>query len=60
MFGQKIDPRERQEVLELLARWAEAISRIDEATNAMRFTIVEQPTGMQSKKFEEARGAGYC
>ncbi len=55
MFGRKIDSRERQDVLHLLARWSQAIGRIDEATNAMRFTIAEQRTGMQSEEFEDAR-----
>lgn len=57
MFGRRIDPRERQDVLELLARWSQAIARIDKATDAMRFTIAEQPMGMQSEEFEKARVA---
>jgi len=55
MFGRTIDPRERQDVLELLGRWPRAIARIDEATDAMRLTMAEQPMGMQSEEYEEAR-----
>lgn len=55
MFGRKIDSRERQDVLQLLVRWSQAITRIDKATNAMRFTMAEQPMGMQSEEFEETR-----
>lgn len=55
MFGRAIHPDERQEVLELLGRWFRAIARIDEATDAMRFTMAEQPMGMQSPEFEQAR-----
>ena len=55
MFKRKIDPDERHKVLELLGRWSRAIARIDEATDVMRLTITEQPLGMQSDEFEEAR-----
>lgn len=55
MFGRTIDPRERQDVLELLGRWPRALARIDEASDAMRFTMVEQPMGMRSEEYEEAR-----
>lgn len=55
MLGRKINPDECGKVLELLSRWSCAISKIDRATDAMRFTIAEQPMGMQSEEFEEAR-----
>ena len=60
MFGRRIDPSERQQVLELLGRWSRAIARIDEATDAVRLTIVEQPMGMQSEEFGEARLAAIA
>ncbi len=55
MFGRKIDPNERQKVLELLGRWSRCIARIDTATDAMKRTIAEQPLGMASEEFEKAR-----
>ena len=60
MFKRKIDPNERRKVLELLGRWSRAIVRIDEVTDAMRLTIAEQPLGMQSDEFEEARLAAVA
>lgn len=55
MFGQKVDADERRKVLDLLNRWSQAIARVDKATDAMRFTMAEQPLGMQSDEFEKAR-----
>lgn len=55
MFRRTVNPEERAQVLNLLSRWSHAIARIDKATDAMRLTIAEQPSGMQSGEFEEAR-----
>jgi len=60
MFRRQIDPSERQQVLELLGRWSRAIAGIDEATDAVRLTIAEQPMGMQSEEFGEARLAAIA
>lgn len=60
MFGRKIDPNERHQVLQLLGRWSRAITRIDTATEAMKLTIAEQPMGMQSEEFEKARLAALA
>ena len=60
MFGRKIDPNERQKVLDLLVHWNRSVTRIDESTSRMRLTIAEQPLGMQSKEFETARLAAVA
>ena len=41
--------------MDMLRRWQLATSEIDTATSAMRFTVAEQPMGMQSDEFEQAR-----
>lgn len=60
MFRRTVDPDEREKVLTLLNRWYRAIARIDKATNAMRLTVAEQPSGMQSEEFEKARLAALA
>ena len=55
MFGRKVDPNECHKVLQLLGCWSRAIATIDRATDTMRLTMAQQPTGMQSKEFEKAR-----
>lgn len=53
MFGRKVDPSEREDVLGLMGRWFQATATIDQATDAMKSTIAR--LGMQSGEFEEAR-----
>lgn len=60
MFGRRIDPNERQKVLELLGRWSGAISRIDRVTDDLKLIIAEQPLGMQSEECEKARLAALA
>jgi hypothetical protein len=55
MFWRKIDPQERNKVMDLLFRWHTVITRVDEATDKMKQTIAEQPLGIKSIEFERVR-----
>jgi len=55
MFEKMPDPVECPKVRDILHRWANTLAEIDNATNAMRLVMTQQPLGMQSPEFEKAR-----
>lgn len=55
MVGHKTVDFERNQVLDLLGRWTNAINKIDKAMDEMKLAIVREPNGMLSEEFEAAR-----
>lgn len=57
LFGRSVDPAEQQNVLALLRAIFEGNARIDAAKDVALLAIAQQPRGIASPEFEQARRA---
>lgn len=55
MSEPKVNPQEKQAVLNLLLKWHRALAKIDEATERMRLIAAEPGMGIMSVEYERAR-----